>query len=87
MTIEIIINLSAFYYCIIENNNKKARAKKSMHLPYKFWRKCGFTEIESGLGSSAVIEQKQPPEVFCEKRCFWKFHKIYRKTSVPKSLF
>ena len=32
-------------------------------------------------------EQKQPPEVFCEKRCSWKFHKIHRKTPVPESLF
>ena len=31
--------------------------------------------------------QKQPPEVFYEKRCSYKFHKIYRKTPVPKSLF
>ena len=29
--------------------------------------------------------QKQPPEVFYEKRCCWKFHKIHRKTSVPES--
>ena len=31
--------------------------------------------------------QKQPPEVFYEKRCSCKFHKIYRKTPVPESLF
>ena len=27
--------------------------------------------------------QKQPPEVFCKKRCSKKFHKIHRKTPVP----
>ena len=26
--------------------------------------------------------QKQPPEVFCKKRCSWKFQKIHRKTHV-----
>ena len=31
--------------------------------------------------------QKQPPEVFCKKRCSWKFHKIHRKTPVLESLF
>ena len=31
--------------------------------------------------------EKQPPEVFCKKRYFWKFRKILRKTSVPESLF
>ena len=32
--------------------------------------------------------QKQPPEVFCnKKRSSWKFHKIYRKTPAPESLF
>ena len=31
--------------------------------------------------------QKQPPEVFCKKRCSEKFHKIHRKTSVLESLF
>ena len=30
--------------------------------------------------------QKQPPEMFYEKRCFYKSHKIYRKTHVPASL-
>ena len=29
---------------------------------------------------------KQPPEVFCKKRCSWKFRKIRSKTSVPESL-
>ena len=31
--------------------------------------------------------QKQPPETFYEKGCSQKFHKIHRKTPVPKSLF
>ena len=30
--------------------------------------------------------QKQPPAVFCERRCSWKFHKIHRKTPAPESL-
>ena len=31
--------------------------------------------------------QKQPPEVFCKKRCSEKFRKIHKKTPVPESLF
>ena len=31
--------------------------------------------------------QKQPPEVFCKKRCSQKFRKIHRKTPVPETLF
>ena len=31
--------------------------------------------------------QKQPPEVFCKKRCSYKFCKIHRKTPVPEYLF
>ena len=31
--------------------------------------------------------RKQPPEVFCKKRCFQRFRKIYRKTPLPQSLF
>ena len=29
--------------------------------------------------------QKQSPEVFCGKRCSWKFCKIHRKTPVPQA--
>ena len=31
--------------------------------------------------------QKQPPEVFCKKKCSQKFCKIHGKASVPESLF
>ena len=31
--------------------------------------------------------KKQPPEVFCKKRCPWKFRNIHRKTPVLESLF
>ena len=31
--------------------------------------------------------QKQPPEVFCDERCFQKFCKIHRKTLVPEHRF
>ena len=33
------------------------------------------------------IQQKQPPEVFCKKRCSQTFCKIHRKTPVSESLF
>ena len=31
--------------------------------------------------------QKQPPEVFCKKRCFDKFRNIHWKSPVSESLF
>ena len=31
--------------------------------------------------------QKQPPEVFCKKRCSWNFRKFHRKAPVLESLF
>ena len=31
--------------------------------------------------------QKQPPEMFCKKRCCSKFYKFHRKTPVLGSLF
>ena len=34
-----------------------------------------------------VFLQKQPPGVFCKKRCSYKFRNIHRKASVPESLF
>ena len=34
-----------------------------------------------------ISSQKQPPEVFCKKRCSYKFRKIHRKTPVPECLF
>ena len=30
--------------------------------------------------------QKEPPEVFYEKKCSYKFHKYHRKTPVPEFL-
>ena len=38
-------------------------------------------------GSGLDEPQQQPPEVFCKKRCLYKFRKIHRKTPVPESLF
>ena len=29
-----------------------------------------------------LLNKKQPPEVFCKKRCSYKFCKIHRKTPV-----
>ena len=39
------------------------------------------------ITSKPPSRQKQPPEVFCKKRCSLKFRKIHRKTPVPESLF
>ena len=43
--------------------------------------------VPQWLSSSIYfMVQKQPPELFYEKRCSQKFRKIYRKTPVPGSL-
>ena len=39
------------------------------------------------LNSIWLNIQKQPPELFCRKRCSYKFCKIHRKTPVPEPLF
>ena len=45
-------------------------------------------EYEHGKGKfCSEYSQKQPPEVFCENRRSYKFHKIHRKTPVSHSLF
>ena len=36
---------------------------------------------------SPVFVQKQPPEVFCKKRCSCKFRKFHKKASVLESPF
>ena len=36
------------------------------------------------LMRNQVTIQKQPPEVFYEERCSYKFSKIHRKTPVPE---
>ena len=44
--------------------------------------------LYSFLSFLALIPlQKQPPEAFIKNKCPWKFRKIFRKTSVPASLF
>ena len=46
-----------------------------------------FTSAAEHMGISNLTGQKQPPEVFCKKRCSKKFPKIHRKTPVPEPLF
>ena len=47
--------------------------------PFEFEPKTNIGNINSS--------QKQPSELFCKKRCSYKFHKLHRKTPVPGSLF
>ena len=53
------------------------------------WRKSKvwnpLFELESVFRTlSNIYYQKQPPQVFCKKRCPQKFRKIHRKTPVPE---
>ena len=46
------------------------------------------SDFGNGLSTPSLsTKQKQPPELFCMKRCSKKIHKIHRKTPVPESLF
>ena len=64
----------------IETDEVKVRAQISqiniVHALNVISKDCSMTTI-----------QKQPPEVFSEKRCSQKFCRIHRKTPVPESLF
>ena len=55
---------------------------------------CEFCEISNNTSFTEHFRtllllafQKQPPEVFHEKKFSWKFRKIHRKTPVPEYLF
>ena len=45
------------------------------------------TCTEKMKNENSCYEEKQPLEVFCEKRCSSKFHKTHRKTPLLESLF
>ena len=46
---------------------------------------CKHSFFVDEIETYALNVQKQPPEVFCKKMCFWKFQKIHRKTPVPEA--
>ena len=70
---------------------------KNKRPPWKFCQK--FVRVQNRISvhpklspekvfrTWGELRQKQPPEVFFEKRCSDKFRKIHRKTAVLASLF
>ena len=49
---------------------------------------CKNTENQSNKSIQFLWKRgKQPLEVFCKKRCSWKFRRIYKKTPALESLF
>ena len=42
-----------------------------------------FARVLSYKKTPAQLK-KQPPEVFCKKRCYWKLRKIHRETPGPE---
>ena len=46
-----------------------------------------FQNLLTSTQNHFLKKQQQLPEVFYEKRCTQKFHKIHRKTPVPESPF
>ena len=52
----------------------------------KIFKNTFFTE-HLRTTSSDFSFQKQPPEVFYEKRCSWEFRKIHRKTLLVCKIF
>ena len=60
------------------------------HYGWCLWNASSHKKPSSQLQLSSLLScnaQKQPPEVFYENRCSWKFSKIHRKIPVPGSLF
>ena len=53
---------------------------KVKHLSFAKFSKTPFLQNNSGRLLLLLAFQKQPPEVFYEKRCSWKFPKIHRET-------
>ena len=49
---------------------------------FRQFEKKAFRKNSKAKSEAKIV--KQPPGVFYEKRCTYKFHKIYRKTSVPE---
>ena len=48
--------------------------------------KCFLSTIKTFVWRKNSL-QKQPPEVFYEDKCSWKFCKIHTKTPVAEALF
>ena len=59
---------------------KRKKTKKQAKQKQQKQKKKRLSKNESNV-------QKQPPEVFCKKRCSLNFRKIHRKSPVPESLF
>ena len=76
---------------LIELQTWKAVKKRLWHKCFpvnlaKFLR-TPFLQNTSGRLLLLLTFQKQPPEVFYEKRCSWKFRKIHRKTPLACEIF
>ena len=52
-----------------------------------FWNLENWKASTWKTKNSIAIKQKQPPEVFCKKKCSQKFGKIHKKTPVLESPF
>ena len=60
---------------------------KSFPLNLVKFQRAPFLHNTSGRLLLVLAFQKQPPEVFYEKRCFWELRKTYRKTPVVCEIF
>ena len=68
--------------CVLENFAKFTRK----HFLFCKVFKNTFLQNTSRRLLLLLAFQKQPPEVFYEKRCSWKFRKIHRKTPLVLKL-
>ena len=81
-----IFNYFSFSYMFFIKPNSKNIVKLSVrcHQTYFLFRNSRLEVICIKQTFTCI---KQPPKVFCKKRCSQKFRKIHRKTPVPESLF
>ena len=67
---------------------ERCHSKFSIWKQYSIWKKTikSISKFQNTFHFKVIYKwQKQPPEVFCKKRCSLKFRKIRRKTPVPEA--
>ena len=85
----IVLPLSSIFYTTHPFHEKTYNSENfgRKSLLFTMERNSKISKFEIMQWNGAINKQKQLPEVFYRKRCFYKFCKIHRKTLVPESLF
>ena len=88
-----LVTLRSKCIVLVFENTCEIFKRKVALFKFSHYCKCSMRKVfkenssQKNLQYKIPKKQKQPPEVFCKKRCSYKFYKIHRKTPVPESLF